>query len=182
MSRKKRFVAFGLALLLVGLLVALDIALSARTVDRLTREGIEQSFTISSEANWCAHYNAAGRFHELWVQDASSVLGSRAWGWRVLCAKSAPLCLRRSNIRKSRTLAGRGAPRCGCLSLRHRRKITGASLEHSGLLHHRLRPKEKGWRILLRQCLFLTGASLAQPSASDALEHTPLTLDKLNLR
>ena len=62
MSRKKRFVGFGLALLLVGLLVALDIALSAGTVDRLTREGIEQSFTISSEANWCAHYNAAGGF------------------------------------------------------------------------------------------------------------------------
>ena len=60
MSRKKRFVGFGLALLLVGLLVALDIALSARTVDRLTREGIEQSFTISAEANWCAHYNMGG--------------------------------------------------------------------------------------------------------------------------
>jgi len=37
MARKKRFVAFGLVLLLVGLLVALDIALSVRTVDRLTR-------------------------------------------------------------------------------------------------------------------------------------------------
>ena len=36
----KRFVAFGLALLLVGLLVALDIALPARTVDQLARSEV----------------------------------------------------------------------------------------------------------------------------------------------
>ena len=36
----KRFVAFGLALLLVGLLVALDIALAARTVDQLARSEV----------------------------------------------------------------------------------------------------------------------------------------------
>jgi len=36
----KRFVGFGLALLLVGLLVALDIALAARTVDQLARSEV----------------------------------------------------------------------------------------------------------------------------------------------
>ena len=36
----KRFVAFGLALLLVGLLVALDIVLVARTVDQLARSEV----------------------------------------------------------------------------------------------------------------------------------------------
>jgi len=39
-GQKKRFVAFGLALLLVGLLVALDIALAARTVDQLARSEV----------------------------------------------------------------------------------------------------------------------------------------------
>jgi len=37
---KKRFVVFGLALLLVGLLVALDIALSTRTVHQLARSEV----------------------------------------------------------------------------------------------------------------------------------------------
>jgi hypothetical protein len=37
MTRKEYFVAFGLALLLLGSLVALDIVLAARTVDQLAR-------------------------------------------------------------------------------------------------------------------------------------------------
>jgi hypothetical protein len=40
MAKKKRFVAFGFALLLTGLLVALDIGLAARTVDQLARSEV----------------------------------------------------------------------------------------------------------------------------------------------
>ena len=50
MARKEHFVAFGFALLLIGLLVALDIVLAARTVDQLARsevyEGIYPSSTV----------------------------------------------------------------------------------------------------------------------------------------
>ena len=40
MARKEHFVAFGFALLLIGLLVALDVVLAARTVDQLARSEI----------------------------------------------------------------------------------------------------------------------------------------------
>jgi hypothetical protein len=40
MTRKEYFVAFGLALLLIGSLVALDIVLAARTVDQLARSEV----------------------------------------------------------------------------------------------------------------------------------------------
>jgi hypothetical protein len=40
MAKKKRFVAFGFALLLAGLLVALDFVLAARTVDQLARSEV----------------------------------------------------------------------------------------------------------------------------------------------
>ena len=45
---KKRFVVFGLALLLVGLLVALDIALAARTVDQLARSEVHAGMSPAS--------------------------------------------------------------------------------------------------------------------------------------
>ena len=44
----KRFVGFGLALLLVGLLVALDIALAARTVDQLARSEVHAGIYCAS--------------------------------------------------------------------------------------------------------------------------------------
>jgi hypothetical protein len=47
-GRKKRFVVFGLALLLVGLLVALDIALKARTVDQLARSEVHAGISPAS--------------------------------------------------------------------------------------------------------------------------------------
>ena len=47
-GQKKRFVAFGLALLLVGLLVALDIALAARTVDQLARSEVHAGISPAS--------------------------------------------------------------------------------------------------------------------------------------
>ena len=40
MAKKKRFVPFGFALLLTGLLVALDFALAARTVEQLARSEV----------------------------------------------------------------------------------------------------------------------------------------------
>ena len=40
MAKKKRFVAFAFALLLAGLLVALDFVLAARTVDQLARSEV----------------------------------------------------------------------------------------------------------------------------------------------
>ena len=40
MARKEHFVAFGFALLLIGVLVALDVVLAARTVDQLARSEI----------------------------------------------------------------------------------------------------------------------------------------------
>ncbi len=40
MATKKRLVAFGFALLLAGLLVALDLVLAARTVDQLARSEV----------------------------------------------------------------------------------------------------------------------------------------------
>ena len=40
MAKKKRFVAFGLALLLTGFLVALDLALAARPLDQLARSEV----------------------------------------------------------------------------------------------------------------------------------------------
>jgi hypothetical protein len=40
MARKEHFVAFGFALLLIGLLVALDVVLAARTVDQLARSEV----------------------------------------------------------------------------------------------------------------------------------------------
>jgi hypothetical protein len=40
MARKDYFVAFSLALLLMGLLVALDIVLAARTLDQLARSEV----------------------------------------------------------------------------------------------------------------------------------------------
>jgi len=43
-------------------------------------------------------------------------------------------------------------------------RTTGADF----LRHHRVRPKGKDWRILLRQCLFPTGARLAHQKRSDA--------------
>ena len=48
MVEKKRFIAFGLALLLVGLLVALDIALAARTVDQLARSEVHAGISRAS--------------------------------------------------------------------------------------------------------------------------------------
>jgi hypothetical protein len=48
MVEKKRFVVFGLALLLVGLLVALDIALKARTVDQLARSEVHAGISPAS--------------------------------------------------------------------------------------------------------------------------------------
>jgi hypothetical protein len=49
MARKECFVAFGFALLLIGLLVALDVVLAARTVDQLRSEvyaGIYPASTV----------------------------------------------------------------------------------------------------------------------------------------
>jgi len=40
MARKEHFVALGFALLLIGLLVAVDIVLAARTVDQLARSEV----------------------------------------------------------------------------------------------------------------------------------------------
>ena len=40
MARKEHFAAFGFALLLIGVLVALDVVLAARTVDQLTRSEV----------------------------------------------------------------------------------------------------------------------------------------------
>ena len=40
MAKDKRFVPFGFALLLTGLLVALDFALAARTVEQLARSEV----------------------------------------------------------------------------------------------------------------------------------------------
>jgi hypothetical protein len=40
MARKVHFVAFGFALLLIGLLVVLDVVLAARTVDQLVRSEV----------------------------------------------------------------------------------------------------------------------------------------------
>ena len=40
MARKEHFVAFGFALLLIGVLVALDVVLAARTVDQLARSEV----------------------------------------------------------------------------------------------------------------------------------------------
>ena len=40
MARTEHFVAFGFALLLIGLLVALDVVLAARTVDQLARSEV----------------------------------------------------------------------------------------------------------------------------------------------
>jgi hypothetical protein len=40
MAGKEHFVAFGFALLLIGLLVALDVVLAARTVDQLARSEV----------------------------------------------------------------------------------------------------------------------------------------------
>jgi hypothetical protein len=40
MARKEQFVAFGFALLLIGLLVALDVVLAAGTVDQLARSEV----------------------------------------------------------------------------------------------------------------------------------------------
>jgi len=39
-ARKEHLVAFGFALLLIGVLVALDVVLAARTVDQLARSEI----------------------------------------------------------------------------------------------------------------------------------------------
>ena len=50
-GQKKRFVAFGLALLLVGLLVALDIALAARTVDQLARSEVHAGIYPASSVH-----------------------------------------------------------------------------------------------------------------------------------
>ena len=47
-GRKNRFIVFGLALLLVGLLVALDIALAARTVDQLARSEVHAGISPAS--------------------------------------------------------------------------------------------------------------------------------------
>ena len=40
LARKEHFVAFGFALLLIGVLVALDVVLAARTVDQLARSEV----------------------------------------------------------------------------------------------------------------------------------------------
>ena len=40
MARKEHLVAFGFALLLIGVLVALDVVLAARTVDQLARSEV----------------------------------------------------------------------------------------------------------------------------------------------
>jgi len=40
MARKEHFAAFGFVLLLIGLLVALDVVLAARTVDKLARSEV----------------------------------------------------------------------------------------------------------------------------------------------
>ena len=48
MVEKNAFVVFGLALLLVGLLVALDIALAARTVDQLARSEVHAGISPAS--------------------------------------------------------------------------------------------------------------------------------------
>ena len=50
MARKEHFAAYGLGLLLISLLVALDVVLAARTVDQLARSevyaGIYPSSTV----------------------------------------------------------------------------------------------------------------------------------------
>ena len=53
MAKKKRFVAFGFALLLTGLLVVLDFALAVRTVDQLARS--EVSVHAASVQIWRSH-------------------------------------------------------------------------------------------------------------------------------
>jgi hypothetical protein len=53
MARKKRFIVFGFALLLTGFLIAVDIALAARTVEQLARS--EVYVRTASPQIWRSH-------------------------------------------------------------------------------------------------------------------------------
>jgi hypothetical protein len=53
MARKKRVIAFGFAVLLTGCLIAVDIALTARTVEQLARS--EVSARTASAQIWWSH-------------------------------------------------------------------------------------------------------------------------------
>ena len=56
MAKKKRFVPFGFALLLTGLLVALDFALAARTVEQLARSEVYAHAASAQIWRWCVSH------------------------------------------------------------------------------------------------------------------------------